>query len=164
MVGTPPPLKNLRTIYIGNSVVRDCSCYAALSFWYASRTNAFPSLENEGKLSLKHTNNIHGNSLSIAKQLLFLNEGRKQKKIHTEAVAKPDKPLGCLSKCSQFPFQGWWKSNIELKMSICIWSLLINQNQHRQVGSFQLLFCEEILILAGSQTRFETAKTLHPEN
>jgi len=59
------------------TVVRDCSCYAALPFWYAFSTNTLLSLENEGKLPLKHTNNIHGNSLSIAKQLLFLKEGKK---------------------------------------------------------------------------------------
>lgn len=106
----------MRTVHTGNTVVRG-SCYAALPFWYASNTKALLLLANEGKLSLKHTNNVPGNPLSIAEQLLFLKEGikKKSKKIGKEGVVKPGKPFSCLSKRSQLPFQGWWKSNIELK-------------------------------------------------
>jgi len=64
----------VRTVHTGNTVVRG-SCYAELPFWYASNTKALLLLANEGKLSLKHTNNVHGNSLSTAEQLFFLKEG-----------------------------------------------------------------------------------------
>lgn len=67
----------MRTVHTGNTVVRG-SCYAALPFWYASNTKALLLLANEGKLSLKHTNNVPGNPLSIAEQLLFLKEGIKK--------------------------------------------------------------------------------------